>query len=550
MLRYYIVFAVFLFLGFSRLSANEAERVVILANSNVPESMEVARYYASSRSIPKENIVTLPMPEAETVSVRDYVDTIYNPLLAKLNNNGWVKGVRSRSADPVGRRRMSVALHSISYLVTTLGVPLRIANDPTLLEPGIASEASILEVNCGSVDSELSVLAVPGKLPMTALVENPFFKKKGQAVYNTEGHMRVCRLDGPSVVAVKRLIDRSLQAERQGLQGRAYFDLGGPHKQGDEWFKQAAELAMAADFDTEIESERRLMDYRDRLDAPAIYMGWYRHKASGPWAEKQWAVPPGALGFHLHSFSATTVRSARSGWVGPLVSQGYCMTIGNVYEPYLEFTHRPHLLLEHLLAGGTFGEAAAYAYPVASWMGIAVGDPLFRPFAKSLDDQLATDAVAGAFSPYLYLRQINRLIRQKGRSAALIYARECFLKAPSLPLAYRLGNLYEEGEQVEKALEVLKFVRFLDHYPKEKRILLKKMADLLFHMGHSQTAFLVYKKLLEEEGLPKPLRILLLTEGSKIAEEAGEPTVSARWASKAMQLKQPPAEKDAAVGKK
>ena len=188
--------------------------------------------------------------------------------------------------------------------------------------------------------------------------------------------LRVCRLDGITVAAVKRLIDRTLEAERIGLRGRAYIDIGGPHPAGDDWFQAAAERVQGAHFDTTIERSKRPMDDRDRLDAPAIYMGWYRRHAIGPWRQPRWEVPPGAIGFHLHSFSATTLRSPNKGWVGPLVEQGYAATIGNVWEPYLEFTHRPQLLLQHLLQGGTFGAAAAYSYPVTSWMGIAVGDRL------------------------------------------------------------------------------------------------------------------------------------------------------------------------------
>lgn len=516
----------------------EAERLVLLVNSNVPESMEVARHYASRRAIPEENIIELPMPVEETISVRQYVDSVYNPLLTALKAKGWVQGARSKAPDSIGRFRMSIGLHRISYLVTTYGVPLRIQNDPELLEPGVEQQSAILQVNRGSVDSDLAVLAIPESLPLASLVNNPLYEKKLATAEDAGGYVRVCRLDGPSAGAVKRLIDRSIEGEKTGLRGRAYFDIGGPHKQGDQWFSEAADLAKAAYFDTDIDTSRRVMDHRERLDAPAIYMGWYRNKAYGPWLEKDWEVSPGALGFHLHSFSATSVRSSVKAWVGPMVAQGYCMTIGNVFEPYLEFTHRPQLLLEHLLSGGSFGEAAAYSYPVASWMGIAVGDPLFRPFAVSLEEQLEAN-LDDPLEAYVVLREINRLIEEEGLEPALGYVRRSFLISPSLPLAYKLAALYVSDGQPEKAVEALKFIRFLRFFPKEDRILVKKMADLLDQNGESLLAFDIYEKLLASDKLQKNLQVLLLMDGSTVAMNAGEAMTSAKWSSKALQLKEP-----------
>ena len=70
---------------------SEAERVVIVANSNDPGSVEIARYYAIKREIPVGNIIALPMPRTETITIREYVDTIYNPLLGELVEKGWVQ---------------------------------------------------------------------------------------------------------------------------------------------------------------------------------------------------------------------------------------------------------------------------------------------------------------------------------------------------------------------------------------------------------------------------------------------------------------------------
>jgi hypothetical protein len=56
-----------------------------------------------------------------------------------------------------------------------------------------------------------------------------------------------------------------------------------------------------------------------------------------------------------------------------------------VFEPYLQLTHRPDLLLRALLRGDNFGDAVVYAQPALSWHTIAIGDPLYRPFAVSVE---------------------------------------------------------------------------------------------------------------------------------------------------------------------
>ena len=154
-------FTLLLFATALALTANETERVVVVVNSNDPGSEEIAAHYVARRGIPEENIVRIAAPMKETLSVREYVDTVYNPLLGELIDTGWVRGARSRTADHIGRYRMSIATHRISYLVTTRGVPLRIANAPELMEPGSEKLQAILKVNRGSVDSDLAVMAVP-----------------------------------------------------------------------------------------------------------------------------------------------------------------------------------------------------------------------------------------------------------------------------------------------------------------------------------------------------------------------------------------------------
>lgn len=516
----------------------EAGRVVIVANPNFEGSVEIARHYAKQRGIPEANIIQLKASTKETITVREYVDTIHNPLLNALLDKGWLEGLKSGGRDAYGRELLSIGIHKMSYLVTVRGVPLRIANDPELLEAGLANVPKQFKINRASVDSELALLCVPQKLTMTAHLPNLLFQQKVPNPQNMMVALRVSRLDGPSTEAVKRLVDRSIEAETNGLKGRAYFDLGGPHAKGDEWLKAAANMAKAAHFDTDIDTKKSAMNHPVRLDAPAIYMGWYKTHALGPWREKRWTVPPGAIAYHLHSYSATTVRSKTKYWLGPLVNQGYCATFGTVYEPYLDLTVWPHLFLQRLLEGASFGEAIAYATPRHSWMNVAIGDPLYRPFKMSQAQQLETIG-EGTWDSYAALREIRRLQSEGKQVAAMDYAKKQFMEQPSLALAYELGKIYQQAEMADRALNVLSMVRYIGQFSAEERYLAHQIADLIDQLGSSKDAFTIYQRLLSERDLPRQSRIRFLERGAKVAVSAGEYTLSSRWSLEATKLNTP-----------
>jgi uncharacterized protein (TIGR03790 family) len=109
------------------------ERVVLLANSRQPESVALARFYAEQRGVPPANIVALPLPEEESITWRQFIDQVWQPLQDELYRRGWIEGTASELTDRLGRRRYALTGHRISYLIACRGVPLRIYNDPTLL---------------------------------------------------------------------------------------------------------------------------------------------------------------------------------------------------------------------------------------------------------------------------------------------------------------------------------------------------------------------------------------------------------------------------------
>jgi tetratricopeptide (TPR) repeat protein len=205
----------------------------------------------------------------------------------------------------------------------------------------------------------------------------------------------------------------------------------------------------------------------------------------------------------------------------------------------LDYTHHPQLLLRALLEGATFGEAVMYSNPALSWQGVAIGDPLYRPFKVDLDEQLER-SMDLPLSTYLSLRQINRLKAEGEPDEALAYAREQFVRQPTLPMAYRLANLYAANGEIQKATEALRLVRYMSNFVDDDVVLVQEIANLLHQYDESALALDLYQQLIARKGQAKALRIRLLEGGAKIATEQGQVTLASGWTLTARKLKQPP----------
>ncbi len=381
--------AAWLLLGLASLAvavSDPAAHLVILANSREPESVALAHFYAQQRGVPVENILALPLPEEETITWRQFIDEVYQPVQDELYRHGWLEGTASTLLDRFGRKRYAFTGHRLSYLVTCRGVPLRLTNDPALLteakhliEPYVKNESA--------VDAEFSLLAL-GNYDPTGPLPNPLFNLHGPESLDAMQVVKVSRLDGPTWESARHLVISALAAERTGLVGRYYVDIGGPHAEGDLWLRQTLGQLRGLGMDGDVESTPATFSADARFDSPVLYFGWYAGDLNGPFAVPGFVFPAGAIAEHIHSYSAQTLHSDTQGWCGPLVARGVTATVGNVFEPDLKFVHRPNLLLEALVRGDNFGDAAYYALPALSWQEVAIGDPLYRPFAKNAGQRL------------------------------------------------------------------------------------------------------------------------------------------------------------------
>ena len=141
---------------------NPAARVVLLANAADPDSLRIARHYAEVRGVPAANVIGLKLSRTEGIAWREFVATLWRPLLERLVADKWIDATPMNLTDAIGRQKYAVNGHRIVALVVCRGVPLKIAHDPDLSTdvPPLTKRAEF-RTNAGAVDSELSLLASP-----------------------------------------------------------------------------------------------------------------------------------------------------------------------------------------------------------------------------------------------------------------------------------------------------------------------------------------------------------------------------------------------------
>ncbi len=425
-----------------------AAHLLVVYNSNDPDSQGLAEYYANKRSIPNERVMAISSPVTEEITRDQYDETIRRPIIAYMTKKGWLER-RSQRAQ-VGLRTLELLVatrNDIWAIVLMRGVPLKIAADPSDLD-SMESQPE-LQTNAAAVDNELALLPIYG-LPRGGYVPNLFFDNQVTGIKRigpelAKNLVLVTRLDGPKPADVRRMIDDCLYAEEHRLAGLAVIDSRGltdlkdGYTQGDIWLRGARDSLLKDGWTVRFDDKSDLIPPTDPLNQVAIYEGWYSQEAFGPWITPPTRFVPGAIAYHLHSFSAATVRADNSHWVGPLIAHGADATMGMVYEPYLALTPHEDILTRRLLQGAYFAEAAYASERALSWMFTVVGDPLYRPFRVPLVSAL--DDASTPHTPHddwLLLQKVRRDLMTK----RLVPTTEDLERALDIPGA---GPFAEEG---------------------------------------------------------------------------------------------------------
>ncbi len=359
-----------------------AGATIVIYNKAVPDSVNLAKFYAQQRGIARDHVVGVTCSLEEEISREEYVTTIAEPLRDVFRERGWWTFHTSAEG------KESVANSSIQFAAVMKGMPLKIKPTAAQFPGDEPGTGPIANHNEACVDSELSVLALSYK-QISGIVPNPYYQSyRGIRDFEHSVLLLACRLDGPTAGIVRRMIVDGIGAEKNGLWGRAYVD--GSHGAapggavGDLWLTDITTQLRKVGVPVVFDDAPELFAYGYPMTECALYYGWYSGQVGGPFAQPDFRFVPGAVAVHIHSFSAATLRDANANWVAPLLAHGAAATMGNVYEPYLQLTPHLNVFNDRLLHGFTFAESAYMSMEALSWMSVMVGDPLYRPYASWL----------------------------------------------------------------------------------------------------------------------------------------------------------------------
>jgi uncharacterized protein (TIGR03790 family) len=517
----------------------------------MPDSKGVADYYAQRRQVPPKQVLGFPLSTNEDISRKEFRQSLEEPLAKALESGKfWRIGSRSvpGTTNQPARKEKVVVESRIRYVLLCYGVPLRIASDPELKEPGEQDVRVEFRRNEAAVDSELALLPqIDPKPPLAGPLRNPVYAATNTASFNpTNGVLMVTRLDGPTAAIARGLVDKALEAESNGLWGRAYFDLRNTtdpgFKQGDDWIRNAAEITHRLGFETVVDENPGTFSVGFPMSQIGLYIGWYDPDASGPFTLPTVEFMPGAFAYHLHSTSAETLRSTTLHWVGPLLAKGATTSMGCVYEPYLGGTPEVAIFVARLIFFGfTFGESAYACQPVLSWQTTVVGDPLYRPFGKNADQLHRELAVKHSkLLEWSYLRLANLNLAMGKPLANIVDLLERLeLTKTSAVLTEKLGDMYSAQGKPSSAIHEYEQALELDPSPEQRIRLRLTLGERLVAQDRAAESYAQYERLLKES--PKyPDKLGVYKKLLPLAEKLGKKAEAEACQAEIARLTPPP----------
>ncbi len=391
--------AVFL-LGTSSAWALEPNNILVVANGQMRDSVDLADAYCRLRSVPTENMVVLSLGSRpyDTIERSSYDRLIADPIRNNIQfrkRKGQIRCLLTTYGVPfrVGRRGvldgMQAQLDALQQMAEkerALCKEKGLETSPQLTQLTAAMDRIRGKETDASLDSELSMLLFD---TYELYQGQPNLLRDTSLEFDSRTLM-VCRLDGPGAAIARGLIDKSLAAEKAGLKGTVYVDSQGRFDQtayGD-YDQSLRDLALLVRAKTSlpVKHENTPELLAEACPDVALYCGWYR---LGKYTDI-FGFVDGAIGFHIASSEAVTLRDPPSTqWCPAMLVHGITATLGPVCEPYLHAFPRPRAFFNELIQGRCLVEAFYRTKPFNSWMIVLIGDPLYRPFApggKGPDD--------------------------------------------------------------------------------------------------------------------------------------------------------------------
>lgn len=471
-----------------------AAETAVIFNPDFPGSAELAHYYAEQRHIEKQRVIGLRCSQEDSMSRAEFDAQLREPLLKLFESKGWWLAEPPQPGSPAagdGIRKPAAISASVRVLVVMRGVPFQIRRE--------AQNPKASEEDEACVDSELAVLGLNSP-PVKGGLRNPYFDQQARFPHfqRSTGLLLVGRLDGPDDATVKRMIDDAVHAEQTGLLGRAVVDLAqktGAYQEGEDWLKKSADSFRRAGIPVFMDRSESVLPDSWPLPDTILYFGWYTDHITGALAAPSFRFKRGAIACHLHSYSASIIRSHDKAWAGPLLSHGAAVTFGNVFEPYLSLTMHFDVFNQRLLEGFTVGEAAWNATPALSWMNVVLGDPLYRPFGKGIGAKLGE----GADRDYtLYQGMVQRMAGETDAQIKTAVT-ELAVKRQNPRLLELTALLSALQQKLPESLELLEHAESMTRDMADLLRLRLYRAEVLRRAGNADAARKLLRQMLEDD---------------------------------------------------
>jgi uncharacterized protein (TIGR03790 family) len=369
------------------------------------DSEQIARYYASRRGIPLENLLGVRVDFAGGADP-------FDKFLA-WPWDAWRKSLVKalcEKLDKLGRTK-------ILYIVTTFGMPLRveIPNAKVALSADTALARPFRITEDGVHYARYYDLTRANRYGMERF---DAFRARHAATdpANDIGYI-VSRLDGVSTASVKAIVDGALYADTYQVDGFAYVDTRMGAYSGEELreWQASAIYGSYADIDKGVGASRlwyeaAKLKVRQQPDDEAIgdskpglkftggtpageaarallYAGWYNYGKYNP----VWDWLPGSVACDFDSASLFAPNVFMGSFGGMALFNGASGAVGCFGEPQSSGHPQPDVLMAYYTRGFNFGEAAWLSMPIRPFVDFAIGDPLMNPFGRgrSPDDGIS-----------------------------------------------------------------------------------------------------------------------------------------------------------------
>ena len=351
-------------------SAPTASEVLVVYNSSyttdsdtdgTQDSLEIADYYKTKRSIPDANVLGISAPTTEEITRTQYNDQIKAALESYLTSSGLKT--------------------SIKYIVLTKGIPLKIQ---------ATNGAAYGVTNYSSVDAAVCLLYET--YDTTWRLDNPYYNADFSYTkayrfdtehFSTSGvYLRylVTRLDGYTVANIKTMIDKGFAPDTSGA---GYWII-------DDHLKSYDYMSTAWTNLNGLSQNLNPNPWSDTTNfiitnPSGSVIGYTSHGIHAGMIDGyvtstlSFTYLAGAVFSTYESFNAYGFVSASQsthGQVAEFIQSGGSGGIGNVYEPWASSIAHENIFMPQYAIGYPWADAAYQSLAYLDFVSVVVGDPL------------------------------------------------------------------------------------------------------------------------------------------------------------------------------